>query len=295
MRYGSLLAFANVALTSVAQAKISFANASPLLISSPYLTIDETHYIAKEDDTNKEIQMLTGDVCSYSSDPYILYLQIHGLDNSDDIENASKSLKYPFKVFSNNVVYSQINKEAPISSVCQSIKKIDANGLSAKQLIDALSSSDTVKVVDIYNKNSKDLTDLLSAIFESDSVPSSIFVQGLPVLKSEKKKRDNDDDDEVDYEKVEQDLKNSFSEAYAQLNGDEEAHVYETAKATKKSSKTFGSLLDNYAFFSSGIWMAIIVSGFLLGVLYVAFKWLNSIQISYSAFDKPVNTNKKAQ
>lgn len=176
MRYGSLLAFANVALTSVAQAKISFANASPLLISSPYLTIDETHYIAKEDDTNKEIQMLTEDVCSYSSDPYILYLQIHGLDNSDDIENASKSLKYPFKVFSNNVVYSQINKEAPISSVCQSIKKIDANGLSAKQLIDALSSSDTVKVVDIYNKNSKDLTDLLSAIFESDSVPSSIFV-----------------------------------------------------------------------------------------------------------------------
>lgn len=118
----------------------------------------------------------------------------------------------------------------------------------------------------------------------------------MPVLKSEKKKRDNDDDDdEVDYEKVEQDLKNSFSEAYAQLNGDEEAHVYETAKATKKSSKTSGSLLDNYAFFSSGIWMAIIVSGFLLGVLYVAFKWLNSIQISYSAFDKPVNTNKKAQ
>jgi len=285
----------DIVLASTAKAQTSFANAAPLLISSPYLTIDSTHYIAKESDTNAEIQRLTRDICGYTSDPYILYLRIHGLDDSEEIENVSNSLKYPFKLYSNNVVYTQSANEAPISNVCQSIKKIDARGLSSEQLLDALSSPDTVKLVDVYQKNVKDLTTLLGTVFNNDSVPSSIFVQGLPAARSKVVKRESEDDEEIDYDKVEQDLKNSFSEAYAKLNGDEEAHAYGTTKSTKKSSKSSGSLLDNYAFFSSGIWMAIIVSGFLLGVLYVAFKWLNSIQISYAAFDKPVDGNKKAQ
>lgn len=63
-----------------------------------------------------------------------------------------------------------------------------------------------------------------------------------------------------------------------------------TAPATKKTNS---NLFTNYQFFSPGIWMGLIVSGFLLFILSNALSWVSALEISYKAFDKQVDYEKK--
>lgn len=52
-------------------------------------------------------------------------------------------------------------------------------------------------------------------------------------------------------------------------------------------------LFHNYQFFTPGIFMCLIVSGFLILIFSVALKWTSSIEISYSSFEKEVDYEKK--
>ncbi|CAH2446588.1 V0 sector of the vacuolar ATPase assembly protein 1 [Komagataella phaffii CBS 7435] len=64
---------------------------------------------------------------------------------------------------------------------------------------------------------------------------------------------------------------------------------------TSNSTIGSGSAMDKYTFFTPGIWMTTIVSLFLAWVFSVALNWVSSLQISYKAFEKQVNPQKKTQ
>lgn len=53
------------------------------------------------------------------------------------------------------------------------------------------------------------------------------------------------------------------------------------------------NLFTNYQFFTPGIWMTLIISSFLIFILYNALGWVSSLEISYKAFDKQVDYEKK--
>ncbi|CUM51975.1 unnamed protein product [Debaryomyces tyrocola] len=55
------------------------------------------------------------------------------------------------------------------------------------------------------------------------------------------------------------------------------------------------NLFTNYSFFSPGIWMCLVISGFLVSVLYITMSWMTSLEISYKAFDKQIDFEKKTE
>lgn len=55
------------------------------------------------------------------------------------------------------------------------------------------------------------------------------------------------------------------------------------------------NLFTSYQFFTPGVWLAIIVSLFLVYVVSTAVSWTTSIQTSYHSFDKQVDYEKKTE
>lgn len=55
------------------------------------------------------------------------------------------------------------------------------------------------------------------------------------------------------------------------------------------------NLFTNYGFFTPGIWMCLIISGFLVSIMYVVMSWMTSLEISYKAFDKQIDFEKKTE
>lgn len=53
------------------------------------------------------------------------------------------------------------------------------------------------------------------------------------------------------------------------------------------------NLFTHYQFFTLGIFLALLVSAFLLFVLYTALSWMTSVEISYLSFEKHVDYEKK--
>lgn len=75
---------------------------------------------------------------------------------------------------------------------------------------------------------------------------------------------------------------------------------YNQVESTKESKPTNDDNKDSDDDSLSSIWtegliMCLIVSFLLLGILIVAMSWIMSLEISYSALDKPVNPIKKTQ
>lgn len=62
-----------------------------------------------------------------------------------------------------------------------------------------------------------------------------------------------------------------------------------SAAPLKKNSNLF----TEYQFFTPGLWLCLIVSGFLVFVLSIALSWISSLEISYSSFDKQIDFEKK--
>lgn len=72
-----------------------------------------------------------------------------------------------------------------------------------------------------------------------------------------------------------------------------EAEASQAFVSSKKDKQTQTSLFTEYQFFTPGIWSCILISLFLLGILYTALVWVGSIEITYNAFDKQVDFEKK--
>lgn len=115
---------------------------------------------------------------------------------------------------------------------------------------------------------------------------------------NDKFKRDSAADE---YEKdVEEDLAavdavvSAVAEAEKQL---EDADLAESTEELSVSSllSSNSNLFTEYQFFTPGVWLAIIVSLFLVYVVSTAVGWITSIQTSYHSFEKLVDYEKKTE
>jgi hypothetical protein len=312
---GSIL-FSSV-LTSLVSAS-SFENTAPLLISSSFLDVTDKLNFKDIDtiaNTNDKIQQFMGQICKEHSDSHILYLKIHDLDESDITSEFIKALDNDnYNVGSNHVVYKsdEDTKYLPPGNLCSSsiilnIKSVDDN-------VNWAELSSPLTLVELYNDDKLygNLKKILPA-FNNDN----IIIQGLPTFKEPLdsilsqaslkinnllNKNSNKREEDVDYDAIEEEFKQSFEEVNELLD-DEIVSIYSDVEESqskvssgKSNTKTIdGSLFDKYAFFSNGIWMGTIVFLFLAWLLSIALSWLNSLKISYAAFDKPFDFEKKLQ
>lgn len=165
--------------------------------------------------------------------------------------------------------------------------------------------SNQVVVVDIED----DQTHSIDEFLKSDG--TIVMVQGKPSFhKAEakhenviagllRKHKRNDASSTEDEEKIAAEVEQDFKAAESLLAQETEiaqatilasSEEENTAPVTKKTNS---NLFTNYQFFSPGIWMGLIVSGFLLFILSNALSWVSALEISYKAFDKQVDYEKK--
>lgn len=107
-----------------------------------------------------------------------------------------------------------------------------------------------------------------------------------------------------DFDKVVSEVKSDFEKAKSMLAQESDLPVNILLASQSVSSPSVTSvppvnekhdLFSKYQFFSPGIWMCTIVSIFLVFVLSVALSWITSLEISYKAFDKPIDFEKKTE
>ena len=99
------------------------------------------------------------------------------------------------------------------------------------------------------------------------------------------------------------DVEQEFREVYSLLSEAEDITVTALDPGEKPSSRPSpqtterakNSLFDKYTYFSTGVWMGLIVSGFLIWVLALALSWITNLEVSYKSFEKPVDFEKKTQ
>lgn len=100
----------------------------------------------------------------------------------------------------------------------------------------------------------------------------------------------NENNDDVS---VEQEIDADFAEAHRlAAEEDQPVTILEDVPSNTTTVK-HDNLFTNYQFFTTGIWSGLIVSGFLLLILYGALTWLSDLQITYASFDKQVDFDKK--
>lgn len=113
-------------------------------------------------------------------------------------------------------------------------------------------------------------------------------------------KRSVADIDEANEELVKE-VEEEFAEAESFIKAESETESHNdveesvgsmSAGADKKGASASG-LFTKYQYFSPGLWSCIIVSLLLVFVLYVALTWVMALEISYLAFDKQVDYEKK--
>lgn len=115
-----------------------------------------------------------------------------------------------------------------------------------------------------------DLQDRKYSLSELKSDDKYIIIQMVPSIEESNHDYELLDDDD--------DLDTSSSQSFI------------SAKKDKQIQK---SLFTEYQFFTPGIWSCILISFFLLAILYNALIWVSSIEISYGAFEKQVDYEKK--
>lgn len=112
-------------------------------------------------------------------------------------------------------------------------------------------------------------------------------------------------DDESDLaDVVAQDVEDDFRAAESMIAQEENESfvtaLAEDADAISGSRETLSktkndNLFSKYQFFTPGIWLALIVTFFLVFVIYTAVGWVTSIQTSYNAFEKQIDYEKKTE
>lgn len=323
MRSNTLLL---VATSLAASVYASFGNTAPLLVSSSKYDKRACKYIQSVTAAADSILSLTEDICLHQEDnddlEKLLYLRIHGLDNNDINKEFINYFDVDSKLhmLSNHIVYKENQDNAfIISPSCGDALTINTkNDESDEDWINALlASKSNVNIINFYKSpNLAESLSKLSMVFSAQN----FIIQGLPLFESPdslldsaalklkyflgNQKRHNQEEEvqEMDYESIGKELEEAFEEVNSLLE-EETVTIYKSnddikdqySSSSGKPIIADGSLFDRYGFFSSGIWMGTIVSLFIFWLLSVSLSWLGSMQISYRAFDKPVNVEKKMQ
>mgnify|MGYP001127819531 CR=1 FL=1 len=176
---------------------------------------------------------------------------------------------------------------------------------------DSLANSDSnanIVVVDL-DEGSHTVSELLS-------LQKNVIVQTKPNFSSklndikyylqDKLKRDDEMDVLVDegVSEIDKLINEEFKQAEEMISaeGDGVVSILDDAEMgdspseqTQFNSTQNQNLFTEYQFFTPGLWSGLIVSGFLLAVLYAAIGWVSSIEITYRAFEKQVDFQKKTE
>lgn len=280
------------AFSSLASAA-SFENTAPLLISSKLLLnsdIISPEYINTFSNVKENVRELTESLCSNAE--RITVIRFSGLDESNVSDDFLNEF-YLSNAF-DHVVYQSKEDSTDSSSLL---------GESCSGLANVLSVSSYDELKSAAVDDNLIIQGLPTFKAPSDSIMEQAALKFSNVLKTDK---NNDKrEDNIDYDEVEKELEDAFSEINNMLDDElvtiynEENTFTKTAQVSSNSKKNQtvvdGSLFDKYGFFSTGIWMGTIVLLFLAWLLSIALGWLNSMQISYGAFEKPFDFEKKLQ
>lgn len=293
----------------------SFENTAPFVVSTDLIEGIDSKYIDTYNHIESTIESITENYCSQKHSKPLGYLIVNGLDETHLLESDSfinKINNGHLKVVSDHVVFKPTEKfsVSKLGRSCDYIVYEDAYDMTSKT-----TSNPSVLIFEIANDER--INETINNIAEKYNLDNYI-IQGVPTfeapstsmlkLTADKIKELLDAGmkrEDINYDQVEKELKESFDEIN-QLIDDSIVSIYDddTVKSTGFSENTNGSnkianangsLFDNYAFFSTGIWMSTIVFLFLAWLLSVALGWLGDLKISYAAFDKPIDFEKKLQ
>lgn len=281
---------------------LAFRNASPLIVQSDKL-IKEFTYVTKEE---------TYPFCQVFQKSKNIVLQIPNLTHEDlvlgleDLPQVgalikSEELKFtPFYKYvekiDNDDRFNCTGLETTFVEIDTLNEEKFIDGLQDLQLSDekeilvykmpALNKDYNVKRVEL-NQLDNLIDYIVTLVLSNDKF--SLTIQGIPervvdeyqFLNSVEKLLHHRRKREETIEKYKQEVEEIFKES------DNIDNVF--------TLENLGGLLERYQFFSPGLWMATIVSFFLLSILIILFQWLNSLQISYKSFDKQVSPQRKNQ
>ena len=286
---------------------LSFENTAPLLISNAAF-YDTVKFKSMDSIANVKdlLSTLSDEFCFKHPNERLFYLRVPGL-GAGEIPSELINIA---NVATEHVVYDIPSSELFIGKSCSQVQILNMKDIDGSYNLDEHTN---VAVIDFVNAAELYKTiDQLTAQFNVENV----IIQGLPsfetpgnswfdksqqqlqnLLKSNSKKRE-----ELDYGRIEQELNETFEEVNELLN-DELVEIYEKTNIESKSTLSHSnkkivigdSLFDKYSFFTNGIWMCTIVFLFLTWLLSMALSWLSSLQVSYGAFDKPFDFEKKMQ
>lgn len=247
----------------------SYANTAPMLVSSSLVDQLQPQYMLSLHSVNEQFSSI--DMCP------MLLVKVEGLHNDDlDEELINKFGSNNMHVFSNNVVYPVQGTE--INNLkCEGMVDIGMVQNEEKWLEVITKYSDNVSQV-FKLQNDDQLLDRLEklSILHADK---NIIIQGLPGVNQKRLA-----EGQIDVESIENGIRDAFQDI---------EELIDENSSSKATVAAGNSLFDNYSFFTPGIWMGTLISLFLFFLVAQALSWLSSMQISYRAFEKPVDFQKK--
>lgn len=288
MLYSLLVAICALYVTTV----IAFANSGALLIRNKAI---EGAYKPKHIERARDVKQALVDLkVGENDDEYVDVYQLRSNDwDSSLLNEEHQTINIPAVVYRNIEELDGFSKTFSGKSVKILSKDEIRNLLNSKDLsfivqviptFDAPSIKDKIeeKIINLYNNED---TIIVAAKREDTQEVTD----------------DNDDENDsaADTVKLEQEIENDFAMAEKlaaeedKLNDNPVTILGEDVPGENSTTTKPNNLFTNYQFFTSGIWSGIIVSGFLLAILYTAISWIASLEITYSSFEKQVDFDKK--
>ncbi|RCK54467.1 hypothetical protein Cantr_04392 [Candida viswanathii] len=266
---------------------MAFSNSAPIIIDPLLMSqsvrdeIRELHkQVIKFDEVQELLARTTADICGAKDKLYIY--QVDELNRDDGLK---KYLEFSFR----DVVYhdrSSVN--FTISDKCYEEGLIEYEHLEAASAADILSRHETQDKVIIQGlptfrtKGSLDsIKEKMYDLYNDDDIIIN--------------KRDDKEDGE-DEAHFEEEIEHDFEEAESLAAEETDlVSIFDNDKDFPSNGTLVkpDNLFTNYQFFTSGIWSGIIVSLFLVSILYGALSWLTSLEITYASFEKQVDYDKK--
>lgn len=276
----------------------NYHNGAPLLVSSFEGYADGAlagesakglgEYMMSAADASARVSALTGESCAEDN---TLFVRVHGLTNSDLSEAFLGVFGNPMKVVANNVIYPVGDEDATLelNSACEmiTVPVIEDEETWLEKATEFAGS----QRVELTLDNALDRLDKLAVLHSEKNV----VLQGVPDAGAGGAGL-TQSTTQISVENLERAIREAFEEVEELI--DEKTHGKEPEKIVQEAQDfvaPVGGLFARYTFFTPGIWMGTIVSLLLVLLVSAALSWLSSMQISYRAFDKPVDFEKKFQ
>ncbi|KAI5952299.1 hypothetical protein KGF54_003165 [Candida jiufengensis] len=302
MQFNQLIIFISCFITLIT----AFSNTAPLLIDTKYdisKIIPSTNHIIHNRKIDQNLPMIYAtnnfkDEVNFNRNNKIdktddiVYYQV-SLNDWNNIEDKS-FIELNDYLYMKNVFYKD---ESHVNMIQFRIINVEPEQLDSESLSQVIST--------IKNKNSfpKDfiiqvIPDFITTESSHDNKIEEVEEKIINLFNNDEVVVKKDEEDVEDI-KVQQEIESDFAEANRLAEQEDQlVSIMEGGDLSDdapQNSTTYkhDNLFTNYQFFTSGIWSGLIVSGFLLAILYGALSWLTTLEITYASFEKPVDFDKK--